>query len=232
LLGLPLQSASAGLLPFFIDSGMAADGTFNITNNVVVVSNFNAAAQDGPIRGISIGSAASFYNIEHNSIDIFSTTTQGLANRNGTIGTVVAFTGNGGASIRNNILRADVTGTSSAVVNAVGGPITASGNDVYKTAATPLIGTIGGPTYADLASWQAAGYDSVASGGQSVDPKGTSPAWDANLHFPTKPVVGLGVVAASTTLVDVDGDARPATGAYPGADQPTVNTAVGEWSIY
>ncbi|MGI8907168.1 MAG: hypothetical protein ACR2IE_11835 [Candidatus Sumerlaeaceae bacterium] len=101
------------------------------------------------------------------------------------------------------------------------------GNDLVKAGSTAVFAQAGTAPYADQAALSGAGYN---VGGQSVDPAST-PAWDATLHFASKPVGGLTTVAASAPLFDVHDNARPATGALPGADEPPVTAGIAEWSL-
>jgi len=224
-------TAGQGVIPLFFDSGSAgAIGTFNISNNVVksVTTGGAAVPADILMRGLVASSITSIYNIEHNSINIGTTLANGTsAGRAAGIAFPLTFT-TGSANVQNNLIRyAEADGTAVSVYTAAATNVTIAGNDLVDFG---TVGRVGATTYADLVDWQGAGYDSVVSGGQSVDPTLTTPAWDANMHFASKPIAGLGTVAASTVLTDIDGDARPATGAVPGADEPAI-TAVADWTM-
>ncbi|MGI8907169.1 MAG: hypothetical protein ACR2IE_11840 [Candidatus Sumerlaeaceae bacterium] len=221
--------AGQGLNSIFIDA--LTTGTFNIRNNAIKSSITQATTQSGTLMGISMASPGSVYNIEHNSIDVKSTNSLGLASQQvGAIVGRVATNPGGSFNIRNNILRTDATGTTAAVISLASGPLTSSGNNLVKAGPTSHVGIVGGTGYPDLASWQAAGFDLTATGGQSVDPTTTVPPWNSELRFANKPF-GMQPVASSTVLTDIDGDARPATNATPGADEPPSLANVFEWSL-
>jgi len=215
------------------------DGTYNIYNNTLESITFNpaySAATDAGTYAISVNSVISDYIVEHNSFNIPSDAylTGTTLGRIAGIRIPLAMT-SGSVICGNNIIRmaqATTTPANVAVVfsaNSLG--LTFVGNDLVPTGGGGF-GNIAGTPYLNLASWQAAGYDSVVSGGQSVDPTTTSPSWDSALHFLGYPVTGLGTVASSTILTDIDGDVRPATGAVPGADEPQVVTSAKTWSLY
>jgi hypothetical protein len=220
-----------------VESGTIAAQTYNIQNNIVkspvIVS---AVTTDTICRGFSANIQAHTYNIRHNSLNFdaqvgISGTTAG---RVAAVTATQPFTAPAGIDVRNNIFRvAEIDGLSR-IVHATGGAtgVSFAGNNMAAVGAISAIGVVGTTPYATMNDWQTAGYDTVATGGQSVNPTTTTPPWDANLKFPNKPIVGMGTVASSLVLTDIDGDARPATGAVPGADEPPALAGVGEWNLY
>jgi len=226
-----LAAAGNGAYGILCDSGPTA-GTYSITNNIIKGAfNINPTPADTLVRGISVASVASNYTIEHNSISIPATSATGVtANRVGGIVASLAFT-TGTLVLRNNILRfAETDGTAVGIrlANATG--VTATGNCLFVTG--PIFARVDTTDLADFAAWQGLGFD-IAGGSQNADPAASTPPWDANLRFLNKPTSGLTAVTSSTTLVDVDGNARPATGAIPGAQEPPdPSTAVHDWNHY
>lgn len=227
------NAGSYGAIGILADSTM--NGTvINVFNNIVKDVNYTATtAIDQLVRGISIGCAGSTVTVEHNSIDIApnnSAITGATAGR--VAGITVPVTMTASATVKNNIVRMGNSGSTAACIYLASTTnIVSEGNDLVPNG-TPQVGRVGSSNYTTLADWQGAGFDSTASGGQSVDPASVVPAWDANLHFALKPV-GLGTVASSTVLTDIDGDPRPATGAYPGADEPPGPAAgVADWALF
>jgi len=203
------------------------NGTVNIQNNILKNFAFTgASAVDQYYRGIVIVRSRVTYKIEHNSINMpLSDMVTGVTA--GRVGAIVATTAAATSPInlKNNLIRmAQTAGTGVNLVYATGGVLTSGGNNLVSPGGAD-IGYVGTTTYADFAAWQAAGYDTAATNGQSVDPTTTTPSWDSNLKFDCygvpSPMVG---VASSTVLTDIDGEARPATGATPGADEPRVGT--------
>lgn len=232
---IPSTSAGQGAHGILVDSGMTT-ATIQIYNNIVkyAPNAFTAStASDLIYRGISFGAATSQGLIEHNSVDCPPNNTAVVSSTAGRVaGIVCGVTMKAPLQIRNNIVR---TGNASTVARVIyladATNVTCEGNDLVPNG-SPAVGQVGANQYTALADWQGAGFDSVASGGQSVDPASVTPAWDANLHFALKPV-GLNKVASSTILTDFDGDARPATNAYPGADEPPGPAAgVADWALF
>lgn len=230
-------TAGQGSFGIFIDGG-PLDGTYEIYNNVFREISFPnmTSPTDVAVVGIRTGSLDSDYVIEHNSINIgANANVTGATDGNvAAIRTPLALT-TGTIAIRNNIIRmAYAGGGTTAAINhwATAAGITSTSNNLVALGNT-LVGRVAGVDSANLAAWQTAGYDTVASGGQSVDPFGTSPgSWFADLRFSFLPSQ-LGTVPASVYLTDIDGDARPATGALPGADENTsLPTAVQAWGSY
>jgi hypothetical protein len=226
----PAATAGQGAYGMLLDTGMVG-GTFNISNNIL--SNLDmstpSAALDLLLRGISCGDAGTAFNIEHNSIDWFTTATTG-ATGNRVAGIVFPTARTVASTVQNNIIKFDAAGTNSTVVGInTTANLTFASNNLVRGTQTPLFGyaSTGPATYSTLASWQALGFDTA---GQSVDPATTTPPWDANKRFSEKPVVGMATVTASTVLTDIDGQARPATGAVPGADEP-LQAGVRDWSL-
>jgi hypothetical protein len=232
---IPSKTAGQGAYGILVDSGMTS-ATIQIYNNIVKYASdaFTAATGTDLIyRGISFGAATSKGLIEHNSVDCEPNTTAVVSTTAGRVaGIACGVTMGDTLQIRNNIVR---TGNASTVARVIyladATNVTCEGNDLVPNG-SPAVGQVGSNVYLALADWQGAGFDSAASGGQSVDPASVNPAWDANLHFALKPV-GLATVASSTILTDIDGDARPATGAYPGADEPPGPAAgVADWALF
>ncbi|MGC8739924.1 MAG: hypothetical protein ACP5UB_00535 [Candidatus Sumerlaeaceae bacterium] len=230
----PSTSAGQGAYGILYDSGM--NGTaVDIYNNILKDFSFtSASAVDLIYRGISVGTAGSTATVEHNSLDLAANNTAvsaATAGRVAGIAIPVTMT-TATAAVRNNIVRMGNTGaTATCIYLAATTNVISEGNDLVPNG-SPNTGRVGATAYASLGDWQGAGFDLPASGAQSVDPSSVVPAWDANLHFSLKPV-GLGTVASSTVLTDVDGDARPATGAYPGADEPPGPAAgVADWALF
>jgi len=232
---IPSTSAGQGAYGILVDSGMTT-ATIQIYNNIVkyAPNAFTAStASDLIYRGISFGAATSQGLIEHNSVDCPPNNTAVVSSTAGRVaGIVCGVTMKAPLQIRNNIVRTGNASTLARVIylkNATN--VTCEGNDLVPNG-SPAVGQVDATQYTALADWQGAGFDSVASGGQSVDPASVTPAWDANLHFALKPV-GLNKVASSTILTDFDGDARPATNAYPGADEPPGPAAgVADWALF
>ncbi|MCX7625665.1 MAG: hypothetical protein N2Z21_05575 [Candidatus Sumerlaeaceae bacterium] len=229
----PSTASGQGLFAILYDSGM--NGTnVEVYNNILKNFTFSATTPADLIyRGISIGTAGSTVKVEHNSLDLPANNTAVSAATAGNVaGIAIAVTMTSPATVKNNIVRMGNTGTTAMCIRlAAATNVTCEGNNLVRNG-SPLTGRVGSTDYPTLADWQGAGFDSAASGGQSVDPASVVPAWDANLHFALKPV-GLGKVASSTVLTDIDGDARPATGAYPGADEPPGPAAgVADWALF
>lgn len=222
----PNATAGQGAWGILIDSmtDTSNSGTVNISNNIIKNFAFtNTAAVDQIYRGIVLSRPGATYNVEHNSInipaaDMVDGTTAGYVSAFVVLSTATTAP----VSLKNNIIKFAESGTGAAAIYTTAGVLTAAGNDIVSTAGAPF-GNINTTPYADFAAWQAAGYDATATGGQSVDPATTTPAWDAGLKFNTygipSPLIG---VASSSVLTDIDGEARPATGATPGADEPLV----------
>jgi hypothetical protein len=136
---------------------------------------------------------------------------------------VLSFS-SGSAAIRNNIfVNRDLDGNSSGLF--VGNTVNVSSADNVLVGRVP--GRIGATDFANIGDWTT--ISTIDTTSQSVDPATTSPAWDSDLLFPGTPA-GVANVAASTTLVDVLGNARPATGALPGAQQPS--SSASDWMQY
>jgi len=230
-----------GTRAIFIDTITDIDnsGTVNINNNIFKNFTFSATASgDVEYLAMVLNRPRVTYNIEHNSVNMpLSGIVTGV-----TAGKVAAVSIGSSAlvspvNLSNNLIRMAQTGAGAAVINSQGGVLTAAGNNLVSPGSAP-IGIVGATSYADFAAWQGAGYDTAATKGQSVDPASTSPAWDSDLKFMKTgvpaPMIG---VASSTILTDIDGEARPATGATPGADEPNVFiptplSAQPVWSIY
>jgi hypothetical protein len=236
LVTVPANTAAQGAIGLYFETSM--DGTtLQIYNNILKDFTFTATSPaDLLYRPISLGSTTSDVFIEHNSINAAP---NNAAVSGATAGRVAGISSPsarsaGTLSIRNNIIRMGNAGPTAACIyfaTPTGGTVISAGNNLVPNG-TPNVGRIGATNYATLTDWQNAGYDSAASGGQSVDPASVVPAWDANLHFALKPV-GLGTVASSTILADIDGDLRPATNAYPGADEPPGPAAsVADWALF
>ncbi|MBX3580232.1 MAG: hypothetical protein KF723_23770, partial [Rhizobiaceae bacterium] len=220
-----------GAVGILADSGPTT-GTYIITNNVVTGPFLtNPTAINALSRGIALASVTSNYTVEHNSVNLPANAGNGVtASRQAAIIFPLALT-TGSAVLRNNIVRmGEVDGDSAAINLAAATNITAEGNNIFADAGG-RVARIGTTNHPALSDWQTAGFDASASGSQSVDPAAVSPAWDADLLFANIPA-GIGNVAASTTLVDIAGNARPATGAFPGAQQPPAPpSSVADWSL-
>ncbi|MEI7633820.1 MAG: hypothetical protein WCK47_06020 [bacterium] len=231
--GVPTTTAEQGAYGILMDSQPVV-GTYNIYNNNIKNIIFaTATAGDYIYRGITASSVNSNYMIEHNSLDLpaNNVVTAATNHRVGGVVGVLQFT-TGSLTVRNNIIRFGNTGTSATLISlASAAAVTCAGNNLVP-AGTPNVGIVVPNAYTTLAAWQGAGFDSLASGGQSADPTGTTPAWDADLHFASKPIAGMGTVQTSTFLTDIDGNPRPASGAVPGSDEPQAHTGVSEWMMF
>jgi hypothetical protein len=219
-------TAAQGGIGILCDSGSAgAVGAFNVTNNTVKLSLTGATTPTDILsRGISISSITSNYIIEHNSVEVAAGSANGsTASRLAAMSSVLGFS-SGSAAIRNNIfVNRDLDGNSSGLF--VGNTVNVSSADNVLVGRVP--GRIGATDFANIGDWTT--LSTIDTTSQSVDPATTSPAWDSDLLFPGTPA-GVANVAASTTLVDVLGNARPATGALPGAQQPS--SSASDWMQY
>lgn len=234
---LQTSNTNAGALGIYgIDVGAGGTGTYNIYNNVVTGINLNgsAAAAEQHCLGISCDSPADTYVVEHNSVNVAPQTKVTGAVQGNAAGISVNAT-LAGTVVRNNIVSFSDAGTSTAAFFTQGTSVIATGNvvgnDLFAgpgVAALALFGS--GTAFPDETSFAGAGYN--GGGGQSVDPAGTTPPWNtSNLSFASAPS-GLGTVASSTILTDINGQTRPATGAYPGAYRIVAPSRVTEWSLY
>ncbi|AXA36197.1 hypothetical protein BRCON_1420 [Candidatus Sumerlaea chitinivorans] len=233
--GTPSTSAAQGAIGIFIDTGTSV-ANVQIYNNIIKDMTFTSATpQDLLYRPISCApnsAASTNFLVEHNSInaDASPAVSGATGGRAAGISFPTAVTASGSAVIRNNIVVfREADGTAAGIYLASPTNVVSVGNNIVSPRA---IGRIGVNDYLLLTDWQLAGYDTAATGGQSVDPALTTPAWDADLHFAYKPIGGLGNVAASTILTDFDGNARPASGAVPGADEPVLNAGVADWALF
>lgn len=218
-------TAAQGPIGIFLDSGsVGAVGNFNVTNNTVKLSAQGGSATDILFRGISASSVTSNYVIEHNSVELAAGSASGVtASRAAAVSAVLTFT-TGSAAIRNNILvNRDLDGATSPLYTAAVTNVTSANNNLVGRVA----GRVGTTDYADIATWNSTSTIDTTS--QSVDPATTSPAWGADLLFASAPGT-IATVAASTTLTDINGNTRPATGAFPGAQQPS--SSVADWMLH
>ncbi len=224
----PNTAVGNGTYGILVDTvtDLTNNGTVNIYNNILKNFAFTTTTPiDQFYVGIYLARPQVTYNLEHNSINMPSSSmvTGATAGKCSAIrvGSTVLTSP---VSLLDNLVRLEQTGAGVYVVYAPSGALTAAGDDLVSAGGANL-GYVGSTTYADFAAWQLAGYDTTASGGQSVDPLSTTPSWDSDLKFNTtglpSPMIG---VASSTVLTDIDGEARPATGATPGADEPHVPT--------
>jgi len=229
-------SAGQGPIGIFVDTGFNV-ASVEIYNNLLKEISLpdSGSAADLLYRGISCApNSAGITNflVEHNSINMDAELRVNGATGGRAAGITfpTAVTTTGSAVIRNNIVVfREADGTAAGIYLASPTNVVSEGNNIVSPRA---IGRIGSNDYFLLSDWQLAGYDLAATGGQSVDPALTSPAWDADLHFAYKPISGLNTVAASTILTDFDGNARPASGAVPGADEPVLNAGVADWALF
>lgn len=206
----------------------ASGGTYDIYNNIIRDVAITALPNQDPVyAGISCESGGSVFNIDHNSFNLPRDSDISALSplKTAAVRAPVTFE-SGQLSIRNNIFKCGQTGPSAAVIGISSVTnVTCSGNDLVRNG-TPNTGAIMSTNYALLADWQALGFDSAASGGQSTDPSSTSPgAWDATLHFSggtPSPLRGV----TPTIAADFDGDTRRPY-AYPGADEGAVAAPVG-----
>jgi hypothetical protein len=224
----PNASATNGTMGILVDTltDLTNNGTVNIDNNIFKNFAFTTTTPiDQSYAGIYLARPRVTYNLEHNSVNMPSSSmvTGETAGKCAAI-VVTSSAGTSPVNLQNNLIRLEQTGTGVNLVYAPGGVLTAAGDDMVSAGGATM-GIVGVNTYADFAAWQVAVYDTTASGGQSVDPNTTVPSWDSDLKFNTfglpSPMIG---VASSTVLTDIDGEARPATGATPGADEPLVPT--------
>jgi len=217
-------TAAQGPIGIFSDTGSAgAVGAFQITNNTVKVSAQGTEA-DILSRGMSLGSVTSNYVVEHNSVEIADGAASGAsASRLTGISSPSTMT-TGSVTVRNNIVvNRDASGSSSAQYTGAVTNVTSVDNVLVGR----VPGRIGATDYATVGDWNTT--STIGTNNQSVDPATTTPAWGSNLQFASAPGT-IAVVANSTTLTDVNGNARPATGAFPGAQQPSSTAA--DWMQY
>lgn len=233
-------------------SGVNYSGTSSVYNNIISFGTFptGTTVSNVTYRGIQNAASNMGSDIEHNSIympqQLTSLGTPLMAGSTSGIISGISLTSStlgANATVKNNIVSILQNGPFAAAQGALyvattNPVVTFAGNNTFVGGTVPLnLGLIGTVPSADLAAWQTAGYDSVASGAQSVNPSAIASPWlTTNLHFITNTLpTGLGAVATSTILTDVDGEVRPATGATPGADEPHVvlpTGATGSWNLY
>ncbi|GIX44950.1 MAG: hypothetical protein D6691_00600 [Candidatus Hydrogenedentota bacterium] len=232
---IPTTSPGQGAVGIMVDAATSV-AVVEVYNNLIPEMSFSSALPaDLVFRAISCtpnANASTHYLIEHNSIraDASTVVTAATAGRAAGVSFLASVSPIGGAQLRNNlIVFREADGNAAAVFLSSGANVGAEGNDIVSPRA---IGRVGPTDYLSFSAWQSAGFDSVASGGQSVDPALTTPAWDEDLHFAYKPIAGLATVASSTVHTDVDGDPRPATGALPGADEPVLNAGIADWPLF
>jgi hypothetical protein len=211
-----------GTFAILADSGPTS-GSYVITNNAVKGPFLtNSSPVDALARGISLGSVTSTYLVEHNSVSVPDSSASGVTSARVAALIFPSALTTGNASIRNNILRMGETEnlTAAISVNTTAG-LTFEGNLVYAPP-TGRIARLTGPNtnITSFANWQALGFDTPGTGGQSTDPFFTIPNWNSELRFAGRPIQGISGVALSTVLTDIDGNARPATDAIPGAHEP------------
>jgi hypothetical protein len=222
------SSTSYGLTEYDLSP---TSGTMIIRNNIHRAPTFTAvAATDGNYRVFSCGSGVTTYNIEHNSVDwpasvAVSGATLGAC---AIVNAPTTFTA-GALSVKNNCFRFGQAAANAFAYRVRDTPNVTINNNNVGIVGSANVGNMNLTAYNTFGAWQGAGYDTP---GQSVDPTGTTPAWDATLHFASKPITGLATVASSTILTDFDGNARPATGAVPGADEPVAITEVRDWMMF
>lgn len=229
----PTTQAARGNMAVWVASGMSTS-TINLTNNNVLDMTYTSTGGGDTLnRGFTLQSATCTYLVEHNSINVSSNApTTGATTGNVAAIQCSALSTSGAITIRNNIVRFNDGGTNTACITVANTTNVASlGNDLVPGASVQY-GMVGATRYATLAAWQGAGFDALASGAQSTDPTVVFPAWNADLHFAFAPPT-LGSVAASTVLLDIDGDDRPTTGALPGSDQVAPGAAHAQsWGFY
>ncbi|MBX3728114.1 MAG: hypothetical protein KF858_02930 [Candidatus Sumerlaeia bacterium] len=206
----------------------AGTGTYNVRNNII---HFNpttvAGTVDGIWRGINATSATNAYNIEHNTINMDSSSASlagGTAGRICAINAATART-SGTLTLRNNIIRMGQPGTNVFMIRNSAGTtgFTSVGNNLIPLTGLPNLGIVGSTTYNSFGDWQTAGFDTGATGGQSVQP---TSFWVGapDFRFLTDPSGTVGTVDSSTVLTDIDGRPRPANGALPGAHEYTTTS--------
>jgi len=200
-------------------------GTFAIRNNVVLIGG-NTVAASVRVRGVALLGYMATYRVEHNTVIVAeSAATGGTGTQAYGIGNPASqpFPTTSDAVIRNNYVHfaeSDSDGSAFFLFRTAG--VALSGNCVVHPGAR--YGRVVSTDYATQADWRTAfpTYDTAASGAQSVDLTATAPAaigattgkWSGTgMPFG---VLGVTPVLATT---DIDGDPRPPTGAYPGADE-------------
>jgi len=206
----------SGAMGVLIDTGSAGVlGNYTITNNAVAGPFATASFTDSLSRGISLGNVTSSYLVEHNSVFVPACGATGSTNgRLAGIAAPLALT-TGTAILRNNIVAmGDPDGLSAGLLFASATGVSSLHNNIRGAR---VVGRIGVTDYTTVSDWTS--LSSVDTGSQSVNPSATSPAWNAALRFAVAPAT-IATVPSSTALVDIDGNARPATGAFPGAQEP------------
>lgn len=219
----------------------AAIGFYLVKNNIVRNMQFTGLAPASPVtyRGIAGRHASCGYTILHNSLNMPHNANIAPASQQAVSGIVLTQTLGGAfgtATIEGNIVAVQQTGFgANALSIASSNAVTCDYNCLY---APEAIAWRGANLYTSFAQWQVggglpAGFGGFDHNGQNFNPATTSPAWDANLHFATKPIAGLATIAPLES-VDFDGETRTAgPNTYPGADEPSI-TATGQmdWAQY
>jgi hypothetical protein len=185
---------------------------FNVYNNMVSVAD---AAETVPVYGLlhMSSSDARNWNVYHNTFEVNGAgECYGIGN---------SSTGPVTMDLKNNIIINDNAGTAaSAAIYLVDATTVLTSNNNILVSAEKLA-SLGGTDYADLADWQAAGYD---SGSDSLAVTFAS-ATDLHLAAPSDTDLDLVMPALTAVTEDIDGDARGAFYAYAGADEGTAYPA-------
>lgn len=231
-------TAPSGLTGIHMNPGPTSQPTYVVDDNIL--HSFAFTGLSGPTqvnyRGILGASATSSYVIEHNSIHMPNNANVSVASQQQVVG--IGLSGlivtPHVAQVRNNIVRMEQSGFgATALFYASHLNVTSNHNCLSSVEMT---GWVGSSPYTTLADWQIGGsppsFFGFDGSGQAVNPFATTPPWDADLHFASKPVAGLATVASSNFATDFDGDARPFTGAVPGADEPSPAASVEEWAFH
>ncbi len=231
-------TAPNGVTGIGLNPGLVTQGLYIIDNNIV--RNLSVTGLGSPTavikRGIHTQTGTVNCMIEHNSINIGADPNVTISGADQVVGIALAgtFSSPHSASVRNNIVRMGQTGFGAAALSYAGHPNVTSNSNCLSS--VEMTGWVSSSPYSTLANWQTGGsppgFFGFDGAGQSANPFTTTPAWDGNLHFASKPVSGLATVASSNFTTDFDGDTRPFTGALPGADEPSPAASVGEWSWY
>lgn len=213
-----------------LSPGGDSAGLYIVENNAIRALDITGLEAPTEVlrRGIAGTSAFCDYVIEHNSVSIAHQDNIAPGGNTEVVGIALteAINAPRTATVRNNIVRnAQDSFGATALYYAWYVNVASDANCLWSPQAS---GWVGGSQYVTLEDWQIggmpAGFFGFDDNGQATDPAATAPPWDAELHFARKPE-GMATVPASSFLTDIDGQPRPFTGAYPGADEPVIPNA-------